>query len=52
MRGLEISTENPIGGGLYLGHAFNITINERAKIGLNCNLHKDIVIGADNRGNR
>ncbi len=52
MRGLEISTINPIGGGLYLGHAFNITINERAKIGMNCNLHKGIVIGAENRGKR
>lgn len=52
MRGLEISTVNPIGGGLYLGHAFNITINERAKIGMNCNLHKGIVIGAENRGKR
>lgn len=32
-RGLEISPIDQIGGGLYLGHAFNITINPEAKIG-------------------
>ena len=49
-RGLEISELNPIGGGLYLGHAYNITINRRAKIGRNCNIHKGVVIGQTNRG--
>lgn len=40
------------GGGIYIGHAYNITINCRAKIGRNCNIHKGIVIGQVNRGSR
>lgn len=48
--GLEISHHTKIGKGLYLGHAFNITINPRAVIGDNCNLHKGILIGRTNRG--
>ena len=48
-RGLEISASQQIGGGLYLGHAYNITINCRAKIGRNCNIHKGVVIGQVNR---
>lgn len=52
LRGLEISTVNQIGGGIYIGHAYNITINSRAKIGRNCNIHKGIVIGQANRGSR
>ncbi len=39
-----------MGGGLYIGHAYNITINSRARIGRNCNIHKGIVIGQANRG--
>ena len=50
-RGLEISASQQIGGGLYLGHAYNI-INCRAKIGRNCNIHKGVVIGQVNRGSR
>ena len=50
IRGLEISYSTPIGGGLYLGHVYNITINPNAVIGKNCNLHKGIVIGQQNRG--
>lgn len=49
-RGLEISSSTKIGGGLYLGHVYNITINVNAIIGRNCNLHKGIVIGQQNRG--
>lgn len=41
-----------MGGGIYIGHAYNITINARAKIGRNCNIHKGIVIGQANRGAR
>lgn len=41
-----------MGGGLYLGHAYNITINSNAKIGRNCNIHKGVVIGQANRGSR
>ena len=49
-RGLEISANHQIGGGIYIGHAYNITINGKAKIGRNCNIHKGIVIGQTNRG--
>lgn len=49
-RGLEISAVEQIGAGLYLGHAYNITINHKAKIGCNCNIHKGVVIGQSNRG--
>lgn len=49
-RGLEITANNQIGGGIYIGHAYNITINSKAKIGRNCNIHKGIVIGQANRG--
>ena len=49
-RGIEISSSSSIGGGLYLGHAYNITINSKAKIGRNCNIHKGVVIGQTNRG--
>lgn len=48
--GLEISWQTKIGKGLYIGHAYNITINPNAKIGNNCNIHKGIVIGQTNRG--
>lgn len=51
-RGLELSTNQQIVGGLYLGHAYNITINSNAKIGRNCNIHKGVVIGQANRGSR
>lgn len=50
--GLEISWACDIGKGLYLGHAFNITVNPSAKIGENCNLHKGVTIGQQNRGLR
>ena len=50
--GLEIPYEAEIGRGLYLGHAFNITINTKAIIGDYCNVHKGVVIGRENRGNR
>lgn len=48
--GLEIPFNTQIGPGLYLGHAFNITINGGAVIGKNCNIHKGVVIGQTNRG--
>ncbi|MBR2010995.1 MAG: serine acetyltransferase [Clostridia bacterium] len=51
-RGLEISPNTKIGIGLYLGHAFNITINEKTIIGDNCNIHKGVTIGQENRGER
>lgn len=51
-RGLEISSKTAIGEGLYVGHAYNITVNGDAKIGKNCNLHKGVTIGQENRGER
>lgn len=50
--GLEIYPETKIGKGLYLGHAFNITVNPKATIGDYCNLHKGVLIGQENRGKR
>ena len=48
--GIEIPWTASIGKGLYLGHAYNITVNPAAVIGSNCNLHKGVVIGQTNRG--
>lgn len=50
--GLEISTEAQIGKGLYIGHPYNITINPRAILGDNINIHKGVTIGQENRGGR
>ncbi len=50
--GIEIAYSTRIGKGLYLGHAYNITINPAAVIGENCNIHKGVVIGQENRGAR
>ncbi len=41
-----------IGGGLYLGHPYCITISPDAIIGENCNIHKGVTIGRENRGKR
>ena len=43
-RMIEIYGKCKIGPGLYLGHAYCITINPDAVIGANCNIHK----GGDN----
>lgn len=50
--GLEISAKTIIGKGLYLGHAYNITINPLAILGDNINIHKGVTIGQENRGKR
>ena len=50
--GLEISWKSEIGKGLYLGHAFNITVNPNTIIGDYCNLHKGVTIGQANRGSK
>lgn len=50
--GLEISTSAEIGEGLYLGHPYNITVGNGAKLGKNVNLHKGCTIGRENRGSR
>lgn len=50
--GLEIPYCCKIGKSLYLGHAYNITVNPNAEIGEWCNLHKGVTIGQQNRGTR
>lgn len=50
--GLEIDPDAQIGEGIFLGHAFNITINGHSKIGKHCNIHKGVLIGQENRGRR
>ena len=51
-KGIDIGYNTKIGKGLYLGHPWNITINSAAEIGDNCNIHKGVVIGQENRGRR
>ena len=51
-RGIEIPSSTRIGKGLFLGHAYNITINPNAIIGQNVNIHKGVTIGQENRGKR
>lgn len=50
--GLELGRGSNIASGLYLGHAYGITVNPNARIGKNCNLHKGCTIGQENRGFR
>lgn len=51
-RCIEIYGRCEIGPGLYLGHVSGITINSSTIIGKNCNIHKGVTIGAENRGPR
>ena len=51
-RNIELSVDTKIGPGLYFGHAYNITINGNTVIGKNCNIHKGVTIGQENRGKR
>lgn len=50
--GLEISVKAHVGNGMYLGHAYNITVAEGVTLGRNVNLHKGCTIGRENRGRR
>ena len=50
--GIEIPSCTRIGKGLYLGHAYNITVNGSAVLGNNCHLHKGVTIGMECRGTR
>ncbi len=50
--GIEISPKTKIGKGLYMGHPYNITINDKAVLGENINIHKGVTIGGENRGKR
>lgn len=49
---LDIFTSTQIGKGLYIGHPYGITINAKAKLGSNINIHKGVTIGQENRGRR
>lgn len=49
---IELSDKTLIGAGLYIGHPYGITINEKAIIGENANIHKGVTIGQENRGIR
>lgn len=48
----EIPYSVEFGPGLYIGHFYNITINAKAKLGSNINIHKGVTIGQENRGLR
>ncbi len=49
---IELYYGTKIGSGLYIGHPYNITINSGVVIGENCNIHKGVTIGNENRGKR
>ena len=49
---IELFGKTSIGKGLYIGHPFGITINANAVIGNNCNIHRGVLIGQENRGSR
>ena len=49
---IELSKDTQIGEGLYFGHPYCITINPKVVIGKNCNIHKGVTIGQENRGKR
>ena len=49
---IDISADTSIGGGLSVGHPYCIVINPKAIIGENCNIHKNVTIGQENRGKR
>lgn len=47
---IEIPLSTKIDSGLYIGHPYCITINKNVTIGKNCNIHKGVTIGQENRG--
>ena len=49
---VELYGKTNVGKGLYIGHPFGITINSEVVIGNNCNIHKGVTIGQENRGKR
>lgn len=48
--GIQINYATEIGAGLYIGHAGNIIVNYKAKLGKNVNLSQGVTIGITNRG--
>ena len=51
-KGIEVSVDTKIGYGFYVGYPYGITINPKAVIGNNVNIHKGVTIGQENRGKR
>lgn len=49
---IDLALDTKIGGGLYVGHPYCITINPKAVIGENVNIHKGVTVGQENRGRR
>lgn len=49
---VDIGSELSLGEGCYFGHPYAITIAPTAVIGRNCNIHKGVTIGRENRGIR
>lgn len=49
---IEIPLDIEVGKGIYMGHFSGITINPKAIIGNNVNIHKGVTIGQENRGKR
>lgn len=50
--GIEIDYPVCIGKGFFIAHPYGITINDKCVIGSNCNIHKGVTIGQENRGER
>jgi len=50
--GISIPYNTEIGPGFYIGHFGGIVVNERARIGRNCNISHGVTIGQTNRGAR
>lgn len=49
---IDLPLDTKIGEGLYIGRPYCITINPKAVIGKNVNIHKGVTIGQENRGQR
>lgn len=49
---IDLYYKTKIDGGLYIGHPYCISINVDVVIGSNCNIHKGVTIGQENRGER
>ncbi len=49
---VELPVSCTIGPGLYIGHPYAITLNPQVVMGENCNIHKGVTIGQENRGPR
>lgn len=49
---IDLFYKTNIGDGLYIGHPCGISINADTIIGKNCNIHKGVTIGQENRGTR